>query len=336
MTPTSRRRWMIAAVPLGLAAAAAIGFAIAEHQGWPFLKGPLQTNLAERLHRPVELGDEFRLHLLGSIRLDTSALRIGAPANLPPDSPLAGDLVNARNAHLELPYGTLRRWIFGNGDIAPRIVSLRASNIDAKLVRSADGAANWTFSPQRREIEPKPTDLPSVEELVVERGHIVVDDAILQTQLDARINTAEGAQSGGLHVQGQGKHQGRPFELDAASTGIVPLIKRSTTVAVPVRIRLRSGDAAFSFDGTGTDVMSFYALDGDAVLSGPSLAKVGDAIGLTLPTTAPFTLKGRLGKSGTLWSLKDADLRVGESHLGGQFSVDRSQAVPMLSGALTG
>ncbi|HJW10994.1 MAG TPA: AsmA-like C-terminal region-containing protein, partial [Albitalea sp.] len=120
------------------------------------------------------------------------------------------------------------------------------------------------------------------------------------------------------------EHQGWPFLKGPLQTNLAERLHRP------------SGDAAFSFDGTGTDVMSFHALDGDAALSGPSLAKVGDAIGLTLPTTAPFTLKGRLGKSGTVWTLKDADLRVGESRLGGQFSVDRSQAVPMLSGALTG
>lgn len=343
MTPTSKARWRIAAWPLGIIAAMLLIVAVCEAQGWTFLKGPAQTQLTQRLQRSIEFGDDFRLKLFGSVRVDTSALRIGPPADLPAGSPLGGDLVNAKNAHLELPYSTIVDLLRKKGD-TPVITSLRFSEVDASLKRQADGRANWTLSPASTNTTNKPIELPTVEELVLEHGHLVLDDAILKTSLKAQVSTAEGdraaPQNGhpaGLLVVGEGHREKVPFQFRIASTGVLPLIARETATSVPVTIQLSGGsDAKFSFDGTGTDVLSFRAIDGNASLSGPSLAKVGDALGLTLPTTEAFTLKGRLGKSGQVWSLKKADLDVGESHLGGQFSYDKAQKVPLLTGELTG
>jgi hypothetical protein len=72
--------------------------------------------------------------------------------------------------------------------------------------------------------------------------------------------------------------------------------------------RLNARNAKLAFDGTGTDLLSVNALDGTLALSGTSLAAVGDAVGVTLPTTAPFSLKGRLAKAADRWSLKGIDL----------------------------
>lgn len=342
MTPTARKRLKIAAWPLGVVAVAAIAVVACEVAGWPFLKNPAQQQLTQRLARPVEFGDEFRLKLFGAIRLDTSALRIGPPEGAEPGSPLAGDLVNARRAHLELPYATVRQLMDKDNEMPPHITSLRFGEVDAALKRLADGRANWTFATKPRDPAQKPVEMPTLDELVVERGRIVLDDAVIKTALEAKVSTDEGAQvvegrrQAGLVVEGKGRHENRPFDFRVTSSGVLPLIARGAQTKVPITIRLAAGDAKFSFDGTSTDIISFHALDGNAALSGPSLAKVGDALGMTLPTTEPFTLKGRLGKSGRKWSLQQADLDVGDSHLGGNFSYDQSPKVPMLSGELTG
>lgn len=343
MNPQTRKRLRIAAWPLGILAALAVGIVLCELIGWPFLKNPLQNGLAERLQRPVEFGDEFRLKLFGSIRLDASALRIGPPADLAADSPLGGDLVNARNAHLEIPYSTVWQIIRKQDrQRPPRITSLRFDEIDAALKRTADGRANWVFTTPAPEEAKQPTPLPIVDELVVERGRLVFDDAILKIALDAKVSTNEGARAGkmnkqrGLLVEGRGEREEQPFDFRVTSSGVLPLAARDASSVVPITIRLNSGESKFGFDGTGADLLSLQAIDGDATLAGQSLAKVGDALGLTLPTTEAFTLKGRLKKSGQVWSLEQSDLAVGDSRLGGDFTVDRRPAVPLLTGQLTG
>lgn len=343
MTPTTRARWRKAAWPLGLLLAMVLVVIGCEVAGWPFLKGPAQKQLSQRLNRDIEFGDRFQLKLFGSIRLDTSALRIGPPRDLPANSPLGGNLVNATDAHLELPYSTVFDLLRERENEAPpRIASLRFGQVDAALKRQADGRANWTLTTPKRDPARKQMDMPVVDELVLGKGHIVYDDGVLKTFIDARVSTREGAhvvdgrKSAGLVVEGKGRHEDRPFDFRATSAGVLPLVARDHSTAVPITVLLNAGDAKFSFEGTGTDIIGFHALDGAAALSGPSLAKVGDALGLTLPTTEPFDLKGRLSKSGQLWGLKNAALAVGDSRLGGQFSYDRRPQVPLLSGELTG
>lgn len=340
MTDTSRAR-LRKAWPLAVLAAIALGVALCEWQGWPFLKGPAQNQLSERLQRPVEFGDRFKLKLFGSVRFDSDALRVGPPNGLPAGSPLGGDLVNARDAHLEVPYSTLMDLWRGRNEAPPRLTSLRFGAVDAALKRQADGRANWTLAAPRPDAPPQAFELPLVDELVVERGQLLYDDALTKTALEARVSTSEGdaAQQGpqrGLRVEGRGRREGQPFEFRIASAGVLPLLAREQVTPVPITMRMSSGDSKFSFEGQGTDVLRLHALDGDAALSGPSLAKVGDALGLTLPTTEPFKLRGRLSKTGQRWALKQADLDVGDSQLGGQFSYDRTPKVPLLSGELSG
>ena len=343
MSPTARARWRKAAWPLGLLLALVLVVVACEVAGWPFLKAPAQNQLSQRMNRDVEFGDRFRLKLFGSIRLDTSGLRVGPPRDLPAGSPLGGDLVNATDAHLELPYGTVLDLMRERENEAPpRIASLRFGQVDAALKRQSDGRANWTLTPPKREPAKKQMDMPVVDELVLDKGHIVYDDGVLKTFVDARVSTTEGAhvvegrKSAGLVVEGKGRHEDRPFDFRVTSAGVLPLVARDHSTAVPITVRINAGDAKFSFEGTGTDIIGFHALDGAAALSGPSLAKVGDALGLTLPTTEPFDLKGRLSKSGAMWGLKNAALAVGDSRLGGNFAYDRRPKVPLLSGELTG
>lgn len=332
-----RKAW-----PLALLAAVVLVFGVCEWQGWPFLKGPAQRSLSERLQRPVDLGEHFRVKLLGSIRLDTDALRIGPPHDLPPNSPLGGDLVNARDAHLEVPYSTVLNLARSRGDEPLRITSLRLGGVDAVLKRQADGRANWTLSGPRAEGTQQKFDTPVVGELVLRQGHVIFDDALSKTFFDARLSTREGAGAkagdgaAGLAIDGHGRYEGRPFEVHAASTGVLPLIASDHGTRVPITVRAHAGDSRFSFEGTGTDLLSFEAINGAATLSGLSLAQVGDSLGVTLPTTEPFKLNGQLSKSGQVWNLKDAELAVGDSRLNGNFSFDRTPKIPVLRGELSG
>ncbi len=336
--PLRRRVWVW---PLLLLVALGVAFAICEAQGWPFLKRPAEHQLTQRLQRRVEFGDTFALHVLGSVRVASSALRIGprSGADAQPDEP---DLLRSGNAYLELPYSTVvQLWRGGTqGGAAPRITALRFAKVDAALLRDAQGHSNWSFVAPKPGTEPSRLDLPQVDELVIEAGHVSLDDALYKARLDATVSTTEGdaaAKSAGLKIDGKGSHGQRPFEFHMISAGALPLVAPAGSArAVPLMLLLTAAKSRASFEGTATDVLRLEALDGALSLSGPSLAAVGDSVGVTLPTTAAFVLKGRLGKSGHVWSLKKADLHVGRSHLGGDFSFDRGRKVPLLNGELNG
>ena len=343
MEPNSRVRWHRAWPWLAAVVAALVtGVALCERQGWPFLQRPIERGLSERLKRPVVFGDAFALHMLGAFRLDTNALTIGPPAWAAAASAAQSDpLVRARDARVALPYSTLLRLMRGDPDTPPRISVLKFGRVDASLQREADGRANWVLTPVAPGASaPRRFEMPVIDELVIEAGRVVLRDDLLKAQADADLSTTEGGQLNrprGLRVDGEGRYSDDPFEFHATASGVLPLVAPSEAAsAVPLALQLSAGRSRLSFEGSGVDVLSFKRVDGSFTLAGPSLAKVGDALGVTLPTTAAFVLKGRLGKSNEVWTLKQADLHVGASHLGGEFTFDRTSKVPMLSGELTG
>jgi AsmA family protein len=63
---------------------------------------------------------------------------------------------------------------------------------------------------------------------------------------------------------------------------------------------------------------------------------VGDVLGLTLPTTPAFEMRGRVRKDGALWRAAVASWRVGSSRLRGDFRYDSALTPPLLSGTLGG
>ena len=80
---------------------------------------------------------------------------------------------------------------------------------------------------------------------------------------------------------------------------------------------MHAGKAQIRIDGRGTDVLHFGGLDATYRATGPSLAAVGDALGVTLPTTAEFTTHGQLRKRGAVWEAGVAGLSIGSSRLRG-------------------
>lgn len=319
---------------LGFLTATIAAVAVCEYQGWPFLKGPLERALSEKLQRRISLGEQFTLHLLGALRLSTNALTIGSPGSAP-------DLLNAVNPRLDVPYSTVLG-LMGSGPHRPiRITSLELDRMDADLRRDAQGQANWQFSPRSAKTTDSPgMSLPRFDKLVVKAGRLQMRDDLIKLNLDAQVSTTEGDQAqgnSGLLINGKGQYLKKPFDLHIRSSGVLPLAASpGSAVAVPITMEANAGQSRLRFNGQAVDVLTLSDLDGTLTLSGPSLAAVGDAVGVTLPTTTLFSLKGQLSKKGDVWSLKQTQLNVGTSQLGGSYTFDRRPKVPLLTGELTG
>lgn len=103
--------------------------------------------------------------------------------------------------------------------------------------------------------------------------------------------------------------------------------------AVEVTLRGDIGHAKLSFDGEVRDLLGSQGLAGRYQLSGPSLAAVGEPLGVTLPTTPPFAMKGTLRHSGSMWSTVVQTATIGKSTLNGHFEFN---APPNQKSKLTG
>ena len=336
-----RRAWSWSL--LGLAGAVLVAFAACEALGWPFLVSPAQRMLADALKRDVRLAeapDKGRVHLLGGLRVDIPLLEIGSPA-------WSKDpyFLRAENAQLRVAYAAL--WRAHRGD-ALDIKRLHADRLIVHAERQADGTASWQFGDPKAQQE-KGTRLPRVRSLSVTDGELTVVDAPLKADIHADVRLADqdtaaplpaGAASTpltGLVVRAKGTYGGFPVEGRLRSIGVMPLlVSDDNAPPVPVSLRIDAGRAALRFQGTVTDVLKLEGMTGRVRASGPSLSAVGDPLGVTLPTTGPFEIEGRVAKRGDVWNVLVDDATVGNSRLNAALTYDRRLKVPRLSGRVAG
>jgi uncharacterized protein involved in outer membrane biogenesis len=141
----------------------------------------------------------------------------------------------------------------------------------------------------------------------------------------------------GLRLKATGQYRDLPVRIDLRTSGVLAFIgDGAETQSQPLSLRALVGRAEVAFDGTTRDPLHFTGLKGRFRLSGQSLANVGDALGITLPTTPPFTTHGSLVKDVDVWKAVFEAASVGSSRLNGAFTYDKRPQVPLLSGRLGG
>ena len=177
----SRRRaaWSVAALVGTLVLALVAG----EVSGWPFLQQPLRDALQRAAGVPVQLEGRFHVHLLWRPRLLVERLTVGSAAGVP-----TPHLIDGRQVALAWHWGDIWRW--RRGDVLT-LRSIRADALDVQLVRLADGRANWQIG-RAGAAEGPARPLPKIGRLVVDDGHITINDQLLDTQLRIDVRGREG------------------------------------------------------------------------------------------------------------------------------------------------
>ena len=338
---SSGHKWRVGLVAVLLCAAG--GVAVGEWLGWPFLAAPLQNFLSTKLHRKVVFAEDgqpatgFAVRFVGGIRLKTKLLEIAAP-----DWSSAPNMLHAEDVALELRYVDLWRAYQGE---PVRIQSLLAHTLNGNIERMADGRASWQFgaSPAPATQPDTPTRLPQFGRLQVTDGLVHYVDAPLSANMDATLSLAPGTVSGDgpaasvVKIEANGHYRKLPLKILLASSAMLPS-DGSTHSVLPVAVVINAtvGRAHLDFKGTAPDALQPQNFSGHFSLNGPSLAAVGDPLGVTLPTTAAFRTDGTLVKTGRNWKVVVNDATVGASRLNGAFSYDVTGRVPVLSGKLGG
>ncbi len=309
------------------------GVAAGEWMGWPFLAKPLERLLSDTLQRRVSLssgdsdsGGPVRVHFLGGLQLETPQLEIASPA-----WSTAPHVLLARDVFLEMRYSDL--WRVRRGEPL-RIKRLEAHELDSQLDRLPDGRASWHFGPAQMSNDTQVTSmsLPLIDDLKVNSGTVRFRDRRQDIDLDVRLSLATA-----LQLNATGHHRHLPMTVVLTSSDVMPLLAApSVATQVPFRLNATLGRASVSFDGHAMDALHLQGMKGHFVLKGPSMAAVGDLLGLTLPTTAPFRAEGQLAQQASTWHAVIREATVGASQLNGAFTYDAGRKVPMLAGRLGG
>lgn len=338
----SGRRHRLAKALAGGALVLGLGLAWGEWLGWPWLVQPAADVVGRLIERRVDVGAQARarLHLWGGLRLSAPQLKVAAPdwAMAAAGSPW---LLHLEDGELTVRYGALWRMARG-GPVT--IERLQARRVEAWLTRLADGRASWQMGrpapragPATAPAEPFWHSL-TVHEMAMHQGRFHVDDRVfgLQARVAASVvpvAPADGAAGGPPGWQWaavvQGSHRGLPLGMRARSSQ--PWRWHAER---DLAIEGEVGHARVSYRGPAPDAQG--AVDGHFSLAGPSLAAVGDAMGVTLPTTAPFQMRGALRWQGQRTAVTVHQASIGRSRLSGDFVHEAGQTPPTLVGTLRG
>jgi AsmA family protein len=336
------KRWVTAAVTATLA----IVLAACEAGGWPLLADPAARWLGHRLQRQISFEDGLRLHLLGGIRLEAARVQINNP-----EWSRLGPMLVARNATLKLRYADM---LALRGGAPLHVDALQADSLVLAIERRADGVASWQFGERQPGDEPRFNGV-RFRELAVGEGKATIADALLELRATAEFGLASGSdaqtaaqlpasaasaapRAGAPHHAFRGRADGTFHRLPLHLTLRAGATRDGAQPAkVPVELRLQVGPARLAFDGGVLNPFGDIGLDGRYELSGPSLAAVGEPLGVTLPTTHAFSMQGTIERVGSRWHTVVARARIGLSELNGDFTFDSEPGtLPMLTGNLGG
>jgi len=172
-----------------------VGLAACELAQWPFLRHPLERQLAGALQRPVELGDHFGVRFLGHIRGHADTLVIGpGPAGAPALLDEQGrprDFLRANDVRLALDWRTV--WQHLRHEPQPlQVRELVVDGLELNLERDAAGRANWQFGAASSPTPQAMPELPRFATLRVRHGQLRVEDVPLQITAEATLSTNEG------------------------------------------------------------------------------------------------------------------------------------------------
>lgn len=305
----------VGAVLLGLVVALVLFVAFFP---WDVLREPVNRYVSERTGRKFEI--TRKLDVKPGLHLATVELDGVEFAN--PEWARDPYLLRADRAEFEIAYWRL---LFGKL-VLPR---LKLSSPAIGLQLEEDGRRTWALSKDSSDT----STVPSI-------GFVQVDGGTLNflakhQELDLHAEFTYDNSSGDMPLQYaiKGLLHRQPLRGNGR-TGDVLQLNSGARTPFPIEIDLRAGTAHLIAKGTVAELASLDGLDAQVDMRGQNLGNLYPVLGIALPQTPPYAIKGNLRKNGDLWALRTLAGRLGLSDIAGDMQFDKGQKVPHLGGVL--
>ncbi len=286
---------------------------------WNWFKGPVERAVQAKTGREFHIGGNLDVDLGRTLTVRADGLTF---ANA--EWSKTPRMASADRAEIDL-----RAWPLLRGQV--RIPEIRLTRPDLLLETAPgkDQPGNWDF------LGPSDGEPPVLQRLLVDDGRLKFLDAAGKTDILVSLNsgkprTADGAPP--LLVNGKGRWQGNPFTLDGNTESPLEL----TNSDHPFRIHLdgRAGATRAIASGTLTNPFALRTFDLDFALSGQDMEDLYPLIGLAIPSTPPYRLKGRLKRNNDTWRYENFTGVAGDSDLGGTAQIEVGGERPFLKADL--
>lgn len=356
----TRTRKMLAWTSASLVVLLAVLVLIIAFFDWNRIKPSLNARVSEELHRPFAINGN--LAVVWRREPDEGGWRAWVPwphvvaedlslGN--PDWSKQPQMATLKRVELRIsPLALLTQRV-----LIPRI-DLTEPNAD--LQRLADGRANWTFKFDPKDPNAEPSNwVLDIGAIGFDKGHVMLDDQKLKTQLDLLIDplgkpipfsdivgdkaAKKTVEKGGLPqdyafaLKVKGQYHGQNLAGQGKVGGLLAL--QDANRPFPLQAQVKVADTRVELAGTLTDPLNLGALDLRLKLAGASLGNLYPLIGVTLPDTPPYATDGHLTaklheSGGAVYRYEDFNGKIGESDIHGNLTYVASQPRPKLSGAL--
>lgn len=286
---------------------------------WNWFKGPVERAVQAKTGREFHIGGNLDVDLGRTLTVRADGLTF---ANA--EWSKTPRMASADRAEIDL-----RAWPLLRGQI--RIPEIRLTRPDLLLETAPgkDQPGNWDF------LGPSDGEPPVLQRLLVDDGRLKFLDAAGKTDILVSLNSGKPRSADSappLLVNGKGRWQGNPFTLDGNTESPLEL----TNSDHPFRIHLdgRAGATRAIASGTLTNPFALRTFDLDFALSGQDMEDLYPLIGLAIPSTPPYRLKGRLKRNNDTWRYENFTGVAGDSDLGGTAQIEVGGERPFLKADL--
>src|SRR5260221_3948721 len=286
---------------------------------WNWFRPLVEARLSAALGRAVTI-DHLAVNLSRAPLITLDRIAVANPQGFPPDSHLGEvDTLSLRVDLRQLLHGTVV------------IPELTIDHPVSRLDRGLSGEPDWKLAGLAEGKSSSPP--PQIGQLTINDGHAHLDDPVLKSNLEMTIKTEVGADgTSQVELQGKGTYAGAPTMISLRGGSLLSL--RQADVRYPIDLRWDVGPTHMRLTGSVDEPMSFAGLDGMLDMSGPDLAKLYPILGLAMPPSPPYHLKGKIAYADRVVRFTNFNGSLGSSDLNGTLSVDTKGDRPRLNGDL--
>lgn len=276
---------------------------------WNWLRGPIGRWASAKYDRDIALRGDLDVKLFTwTPTVIVNDLKFGGPQ-------WARARDTATVSRIEASF-RLRRLLAGQIEMP----LLSFTRPEVYLLATKDGRQSWRLESNKPDTG-EGMKLPVIQQLIIQDGHIVVDEQKRGLSLDASVEARESASDGdaGFLLAGQGSINRSPLTLRIEGG---PFINIRRNRPYRFNARVEGARSKLTADGAITRPFDLGRFTSTLTLQGQDLSDLYLLTGVTLPNTPPYQLAGALKRDGRTWTFNDFTGRVGSSDLSGDVKAE--------------
>ena len=285
---------------------------------WDVLRSPINRHVSAQLGRRFEITRHLSVRLGSSTTVRADGVEVANP-----EWATEPYLLKASVAEFDIKLWPL---LFGKVEL-PRI-ALTAPQFGLQI--EPDGRRTWALSRDTSD----ESAVPVIGSLLVDQGSLKYLSAAQGANIAVTFSLSpELAGPLPLSYKAAGKWKNEVFSASGRSGGVLQL-RAKTQAPFPIEISALAGKTSLKAQGSIANLADFAGLDATFDLRGRNLEELYKLVGVVLPSTPPYKVRGKLARHGKVWAVSQIQGVLGSSDINGALRFDQSAAVPVLTGNL--